>query len=243
MTDRTAGLLGRRPGKIPVGLRELGYYVAGALPKPPPAVKVPDVSNWQILGNDTAGDCGVAGLEHGFMADASITHEKESEATDQQALNYYFDYTDGQDTGVVLSDYLAHVRQTPYYGHTVDAYAPVAVHDVPTLQTAINMYGFTYTGIVVTAPMQQAFGQHEPWTTALLDSPVLGGHCVPLVGYDDQFLYLVTWGGVQAVSYPAWHLMSSEAWAVITGEFVAHNGDGRGVNLAALKADLDRLTK
>lgn len=244
MTTRTPGLFGRLPGKIPAGLRDLTWYVAGALPKPPAKVAVPDVTDWEMLGNDTAGDCGVAGLEHGFMADAFITGEHETEATNQQALNYYFTYTDGQDTGVVLSDYLTYVRQTPYYGHTVEAFAPVAVHDVPTLQTAIDLYGFSYTGIVVTAPMQQAFADHQPWTTAMLDSPVLGGHCVPLVGYDDQYLYLVTWGGVQAITYPAWHLISSEAWAVITGEFVSHNGDGRsGVNLAALKADLDRLTK
>jgi hypothetical protein len=89
--------------------------------------------------------------------------------------------------------------------------------------------------------MQQAFGAHQPWTTALLNEQIIGGHCVPIVGYDEQYLYAVTWGGVQAITYPAWHQIATEAWAVITGEFVARNGDGRGVSLAALRADLDRL--
>lgn len=238
---RSAGLLGRLPGKIPVGLRDLTYYVAGDLPKPPPSVAVPTVADWGMLANDTLGDCGVAGLEHGFMTDAAITDEQESEPSDAQAAAYYMTYTHDQDTGVVLSEYLAYVRKHGYYGHTVSAYAPVAVHDVPTLQTAVHMYGFTYTGIVVTAPMQQAFANHQPWTAEMLDAGVLGGHCVPIVGYDDQFLRVITWGGVQEITYSAWHLMSSEAWACITGEFVKAHGDDRGISLSALQADLNRL--
>ena len=243
LTPRAVGKFGRLPGKLPVGLRELSYYVAGELPKPPPSVAVPGApdSDWGMLGNDTHGDCGVAGLEHGFMAASSITGEHESFPSGDLAVAYYEHYTGGPDTGVVLSDYLAYVRQTGFYGHTVDSYAPVAVHDVPMVQTAINLYGFAYAGIAVTAPMQQEFAAHQPWTTSLLDSPVIGGHCIPLVGYDDQYLYCVTWGGVQAITYPAWHAISSEAWAVVTGELVEADGDGRGVNLAALRADLDRL--
>jgi len=194
-----------------------------------------------MLGNDQFGDCGVAGLEHGFMCDAAMTHEQEPEATDQQAIAYYFRYTNNQDTGVVLSQYLAYVRTHGYFGHSVKAYAPVAVHDVPTLQTAIMLYGFVYTGIMVTEAMQAAFAQHKPWIASDLQSQVLGGHCIPLCGYDDSFLYAVTWGGVQPISYSAWHMMSSEAWSVITGELVARNGDARGVSLAALEADLNKL--
>ena len=74
-------LLGKRPALIPAGLRDLTYYVAGSLPKPPASVAVPSVPNpgaaggggaWGMDGNDTKGDCGVAGLNHGFMADAAL---------------------------------------------------------------------------------------------------------------------------------------------------------------------------
>ena len=238
---REPGKLGRLPGQIPVGLRSLTYYVAGSLPKPPSCVPVPPVADWGMLGNATYGDCGVAGLQHCFMADAAVTHLTEPNASDQQAIEYYLNYTGGQDTGVVLSQYLAHVRANGYYGHTVQAYAPVAVHDVPTLQSAVALYDCVYTGIVVTQAMQEAFAHHRTWTTEMLQSPVAGGHCVPIVAFDDHELQVVTWGGVQAVTYSMWHAISSEAWAVITGEFVQGHGDGRGVDLAALTADLDRL--
>lgn len=241
-TTRTFGKFGRLPGHVPNGLHDLTHYFAGSLPKPPASVAVPTVADWEMLGNDQYGDCGVAGLEHGFMTDASIVHEYESEANNQQAVEYYLAYTGGQDTGVVLADYLSYVRANAYYYHTVDAFAPVSIQDIPTLQVATFMYGFTYTGIQVTAAMQQAFANHQPWTTDLLADGFIGGHCVPIVGYDDQFLYVVTWGGVQSVTYSCWHQIATEAWAVLTGEFLSHHGDGRGINLAALHADLNKLS-
>src|ERR1039458_5263753 len=196
--------MGCLPAQFPGELRDLTFYVAGSLPKPPPSVAVPTVADWGMLGNDTKGDCGVAGLEHGFMADASITKEGEGEASDQQAIDYYLKYTGGQDAGVVLSQYLQYVRQHSYYGKSVKAYAPVAVHDVPTLQTAVSLYDFAYTGITVTTAMQEAFQNGQPWTTDQLASPVAGGHCVPIVSYDNTYLRVVTWGAVHAITYPMW---------------------------------------
>ncbi len=238
---RSAGLFGRLPGQVPVGLRDLTYYTAGPLPKAPAKVAVPGVAAWLMLGNAQVGDCGPAGLEHGFMAAAADTAERESFPADQQCIDYYLAYTGGQDTGVVLSQYLAYVRQNGYYGHTVTAYAPVAVHDVPTLQFTINAYDFAYTGITVTQGMMQAFGAGQPWTLETLESPVLGGHCIILAGYDSRYLYGITWGGVIPIDYSAWHYLSDEAWAVITGEVETAKADGHGIALPALTADLSRL--
>jgi hypothetical protein len=234
-------MLGRKPALFPAGLRDLTYYRAGSLPIPPVTVAVPSVTSWQMLGNDKYGDCGVAGLEHGFMADAADTDHIEGFPTDQDAVSYYLSYTDGQDTGVVLSQYLQHVQQNGYYGHTVSAYAPVTVNDITTLQFAINAYDFAYTGITVTSAMQEAFSNQQPWTMKNTGGPVEGGHCIPLVGYDDQYLYAVTWGAIQSIAYPAWNRIADEAWAVITGEVAAATDDGHGISLAALQADLTSL--
>ena len=87
--------------------------------------------------------------------------------------------------------------------------------------------------------MESAFQNGQPWTLDDLDSPVVGGHCVPLVGYDSNYLYAVTWGKIQAIAYSAWHYISSEAWAVIPGEF--QSTDGRGISLPALEADLAKI--
>jgi hypothetical protein len=239
--------LGCLPGYIPVGLNDLTFYCPGHLPKAPAKVDVPTVASqpdgtpWGMDGNDAYGDCGVAGINHGYMAVDAILNYPEASPSDDDIVQYYLTYTGGEDTGVVLADFLGYVKQQGFFGHAIKAYAPVNVHDVPTLTFAIDAFDFAYTGIVVTQAMQEAYANGQPWTLEDLDSPVDGGHCVPLVGYDSNYLYCITWGKVQPIAYPAWHSMSSEAWAVITGEFAAKNSDGRGINLAALEADLPKL--
>jgi len=232
---------GRLPGKIPVGLRDLTYYSAGPLPAPPASVAVPSVADWGMDGNDAYGDCGVAGCNHGFMAAAADTNLNETFPTADEVVSYYLNYTGGQDSGVVLSDFLAYVRQNGFYGHTVAAYAPVAVHDVPTLKFCVDAYDFAYLGIHVTQAMMDAFSAGQPWTSETNQGDILGGHCVPAVGYSDEYLSIVTWGAVQQIAWPAWHDMSDEAWAVLSGELVSAQGDGHGINLDALQTDLNRL--
>jgi len=236
---------GRLPGVVPVGLRDLTYYSAGPLPAPPPSVAVPPVADWGMDGNDNWGDCGVAALQHGFMGAAADVHQGESFPSDQQVVDYYLKYTGGEDSGVVLSQFLAYARRAGYYGHTVQAYAPVAVHDVPTLQFAINAYDFAYVGINVTEGMMDAVQGDGPWTwtAADLTGETVGGHCIILAGYDSEWLYGVTWGSTIRIAYPAWHQMSDEAWALIVGEEVKAGTDGHGLNLAALQADLSQLAK
>jgi hypothetical protein len=252
MTDTTFPYkLGLLPGTIPVGLKMLTYYMAGDLPQAPPSVSVPTFSSgWGMLGNDRYGCCGVAGIQHGFEVDAAVADTPDLPGpwpTDQQTIEYYLTYTKGQDTGVNLSQFLQYVRTTGYYGSSVEAYAPVAVNDVPTLQTSVFLYGFAYTGIAVHSSMLRVFQQAEAagitpeWTTDVLLSPLAGGHCVPVVGYDDQWLYVITWGQICKVSYSLWHQIATEAWAVLTGQFVSKRDNGRGIDLAALQADLNRL--
>lgn len=243
--------LGRLPGVIPVGLKDLTYYAAGPLPRPPAQVSVPvipeqsDGTPWGMLGNSQYGDCGPVGAVHGFMAAAADTAEKESFPTSQQVIDYYLTYTGGQDDGVVLSAFLAYVKQKGFCGQTISAYAPVATQDLPTLLFAINSYDFAYVGISVSQGMMTKAQETAPpwnWTTSdVMSGPVIGGHCIILTAYDSTYLYGVSWGQTVAISYPAWAFMASEAWCLMTGELTAKGADGHGINLAALQADLNQL--
>ena len=240
-STRIVGKLGCLPGSIPVGLRDLTYYVAGHLPTPPAKIDPPKFGTWGMLGNDRYGDCGVAGIQHGLEADATIVKLEEQWPSDAHVIDYDLNYTGGADTGVVLSDFLRYVRTNKFYDHTISAYAPVRVQDVPTLHSAIHLYGFAYSGIKVTHGMQVAFGENKPWDNTACSGAIVGGHCVPIIGYDDQFLYCVTWGEIQKITYSAWHYIATEAWAVISGEFEKAHGNGRGVSITALQQDLNKL--
>lgn len=238
-TPRVAGKLGARPAVFPAGLRTLDAYAPGGLPAPPVSVEVPDFPSWDVLGNDEFGNCGVAGIEHLFEMDSVSAGGSESFPTAEQCVSYYLHYTGGQDTGVVLSQFLAYVRQHGYYGHKVSAFAPVQVHDVNTLKTAVFLYDSAYTGITVSQGMMDAFQAGKPWDSKAVAGPPVGGHCVPVAGYSDEGLTVITWGSPQLITWPAWHSISTEAWAVICGELA--DGDGHGINLAALQADLSKL--
>lgn len=241
----TSFKLGRKPALIPAKLGYLTDYVAGPLPAPPASVAVPTVADWNMDMNDSLGDCGVAGIDHLFKAAAGDTKEAESFPTAKQVGKYYETYTGGQDDGVVLSDFLAYVRKEKFYKHTVSAYAPVAVHDVPTLQFVIDAYDSAYVGITVSNDMMAAVQGDGPWewTAKDLGGGAAGGHCIILAGFDSQWIYGITWGQVIKIAYPAWHRMSDEAWAVLPGEITTAKADGHGINLAALQADLSLLDK
>lgn len=245
MSNRVPGKLGRLPAVFPAALRTLDYYVAGPLPKAPVSVAVPKVADWGMDSNDTLGCCGVAGIDHLFKAAAADTGAKESFPAGKQVGEYYLHYTHGQDSGVVLSQFLAYVRKQKFFGHSVSAYAPVTVNDVPTLQFTINAYDSAYVGIAVYEGMMSAV-QGNPegpwtWTAGDVSGQVVGGHCIILCGYDSQWIYGITWGQVIRIAYPAWHKMADEAWAVIPGEIASKGTDGHGINLAALQADLSKV--
>ena len=234
--------LGRNPGHVPNGLRDLTWYVAGDLPAPPVRRPVPPPGNgnWGMDGNDVYGDCGVAGLHHGDMCVEYDTATPVVPITSDQITQYYLSYTGGQDNGVVLADFLGYVQKTGFFGHSVEAYAPVSISDMKTLQFATNAYGFCYTGIQVTDLMMNASNAGQPWTAdTFANGTVEGGHCVPIIGYGTDNLYVATWGMMQAIEYSAWHLIAEEAWAVLMSEVTAKGN--HGINLAALKADISKL--
>lgn len=246
-SDLSRFKLGCLPGHVPNGLYDLTWYVAGPLPTAPLKVLVPTLPEgvpWGMDGNDEYGDCGVAGNNHGEMCVDVDTKTSLLPLTSTQIVDYYMKYTGGQDNGVVLADFLAYVKKTGWFGRKLSAYAPVSITDYKTLQFSISAYGYAYTGIQVTDQMMNASQDgNKPWTAAMFQNgTVEGGHCVPLVGYDSENLYCVTWGAIQPIQYSAWHLMSSEAWACIWGEVPTTGLDGHGVNLAALTQDLHRLT-
>lgn len=239
-------MYGKLPALIPALLGDIREYFLGRqLPVAPPSVAVPAVSAWGMLGNDTYGDCGPAGLIHGAMADASMTKEAVPDVPTDEVVAAYLAYTGGQDSGVALSQFLAYVRQGGFCGQHIEAYAPSDVHDVHSLRSIVDLFGFAYTGIVVYEGMEAACqgdsSEWQPWTTAMASGAVAGGHCVPIVGYDDSWLYLVTWGQVQRLSWPAWHEIADECWAPVTGELLSAGGDDRGFGYSELTADLDRI--
>lgn len=242
MTDRKVGLLGKLPAERPQGLHMLSFYQHNPLPKAPESVAVPAVADWQMLGNDRYGDCTFAGIAHAEMATNAVLGLNENPPTTEEVVKAYLTYTNGLDQGAVEASLLKYWQSNEIFSGKVAAYAPTDIADYEELKSVISAYGLVYIGIEVPSPCQQQFQQGQPWalTHTPADNNIIGGHCIILVGYDNQYFYGITWGKVQAIE-PNWlQSYMTESWAIITPEIVAKGQYGQ-LRLEELLADIEKL--
>ena len=205
-------------------------------PLPPPTYPI-DVSGgitaWGMLGNDSLGDCGEAGQLHYQMATGAAAGNVPS-FTDQQAAAEYLAYTGGQDSGVVLADFLLWL----YHKGEVLAFAPVDLASTADADSLTAIFHGLYTGVSLTADAEQLFSNHESWTVANGEAPDPSlGHCILLVGTDGATSDTwVTWGALQASTRDWSKACVDEAWVVVTTEDQAAQ-----LNMGALLADINAL--
>lgn len=229
--------LGRLPAR-PVALGDLTHYLTSPLPAPPAAVAAPHVT-YPMAGNDTYGDCTIAGVVHTDQATASLTGEPWTYPGDPVVEAEYFKLTGGQDTGLVETNVLQVWTGPGLFGHKLAAFAPLAVKHTKTIKQGVALCGATYMGVVVTQTDQERFAEGLPWIVTDDHDPI-GGHCIVYVGYNAQGPIAVTWGKLQQVTW-GWHAAQcEEGYVVITAE-VKNRGALRGLDFDALDADLKAL--
>lgn len=231
------GKLGKLGAVRPHGLADLATYARGRLPAPPTKVDVPSVSSWGMDGNDTYGDCTMAGAAHLIAAwDAEVDeHDPVPSAT--EVVEQYLVLTRGEDTGLVEHTVLNRWYRNGLFRERICGYAPVDPRDLTALHQAIAFYGGAYVGVALPESAQSQFGAGKPWTVTP-GSPIEGGHCVVFVGYSPHCLYAVTWGQVVEVTYPWWTAYGDEAWCVLSGAFRQAGHDGAEIDFATLRHDL-----
>jgi hypothetical protein len=126
--------------------------------------------------------------------------------------------------------------------HKIGAYLQLDQSDLN--EVLMAAYLFSAVGIGINFPLSaiNQFNQGEPWTV-VKDSEIEGGHYVPIVGYDEQYLYCVTWGQIQKMDIEFFKAYCEEVWAILSTEFL--NGQilsPEGFNLTQLQADLAAIT-
>jgi hypothetical protein len=63
-------------------------------------------------------------------------------------------------------------------------------------------------------------------------------NCVPIFGYDESYLYCVTWGAWQAISIPWFKYYCDEAYGVLDQDWIGQSVAPNGFSLALLEQDL-----
>ncbi len=241
---RSAGKYGKAMPQFPTALKDLTTYLdMTALPAPPATVNhYSAVTTWPMDGNDQYGDCTMAAAAHCIQMWNAVTNTNDPVPTLAEITKEYFHLTGGPDSGLVEANVLKTWQTSGLWGNKIVGYAPVNVHSQTLLQQVVYLYGAAYIGIQVPANAETQFGAHQPWTLVAgwQSQKIVGGHAIPIVGYDADYLYVITWGAVQPMAYDWFQTYGDEAWAVLPNEFKRAGGFD-GLNLATLQADLKQV--
>jgi hypothetical protein len=211
-----------------------------------------DPSTWGMLGNDTVGDCVVAGGAHEtimWTKEGSIqtAFTPANVLSDYSAITGYNPNNPNSDQGTEPRVSYLYRQKTGLIDakgnrHQIGAFVAL---DYTNLQEVLEaMYLFSAVGVGLNFPdsAMRQFEQGQVWDV-VQGSHVEGGHYVPVFGFDGTYLYCVTWGQVQKMTVKFFQTYCEEAWAILSQEML--NGKGlspEGFNLAQLQADLTAVT-
>lgn len=209
---------------------------------------VPD-ADWGVLGNDQYGDCVWAGAGHETIlwnseAQKTVAFSTENTLSDYTAVTGFDPNEPWTDAGTNMSDAAEYRRKTGVLDaagtrHQVAAYLAIEPGNLDELKQALFLFGAVGIGIVVTSDQQTQFANGEPWDVS--DAPVEGGHYVPIVGYDADFFYVVTWGKVQKATYAFIQKAMDEGFVYLSEEALENSKSIDGFDDESLKKYLADL--
>lgn len=193
-------------------------------------------SLFPIDGNDTYGDCVVAGAAHAETVFNGLIG-KRVVFPDADVIKTYLHITGGADDGLVMLEFLKFWRKYGFDGHKIEGFARISVRDHENVRRAIELFGGVYLGFRVQADAIRNFEHHQMWEPG----PADGGHCVDAVDYTPELFRVLTWGDVQDGSVRWWDAQVDESYAILPPE-AREEGFAPGIDFATLFADLSLIT-
>ena len=204
---------------------------------------------WNMLANDSVGDCTAACVGHMIMmwlAHGGILITP----TDAEILAFYSAVTGynpadpSTDQGAAITDVLAKLQSDGITiggkVHKILAWAQIDQTNQVEVEQANYIFGGLDIGFNVP---QSALDQNQAgqsWDVVANDGGIVGGHSVPIFGYGSHGATCVTWGALQQMSWAFFKAYCDEVYVVITQDWLnqANSLTPSGFDLAALTADL-----
>ena len=232
--------LGKRDPKGAPAL-QLGDYLTGIVPAHPASEDyLARLSGWQMLGNDTYGDC-VAVTWANTRRLVTATLSTETYPTLDEVIAVYKTQNPGfpsEDNGMDIQTLLEYLVKT---GAAV-GFAKVDHSRVAECEAAAAIFGSIWTGVQVQTHNRQQFANGDAWTYDPTDQ-VEGGHSVIVGGYSvpEEFEF-ITWAEEAGFAADFWSNLVDEAWVVIWPEMLGTVEFQAGIDLAQFAADYTALT-
>jgi hypothetical protein len=231
--------LGKKPPKRdPRTLRLAKYMTREALPPAPTSKdytpKVMAAGGFPMYANDRYGCCAEADGGHQeetwiFNAGGSVNF------TDQNILSVYsavtgFNPNDpSTDQGTYWLDLLNYWRKVGYKDatgkvHQIAGFMSVDPRSTVQIRTAVWLFGGLQLGIALPLTASDQYQAGKAWTVVSTSgrgkAGSWGGHAVPVPKYTSTSLYVVTWGGLQRMTYSFMRDYCDEAYVVLSQDWI-----------------------
>lgn len=270
--SRAPGLFGLRP--TPLGHKwalQFGSYVdLTALPPIPRGAfgHMDKVSgDWGMLMNDQLGCCVVSGSEHCVMlwtaesGSGQAVFDDNCTVANYELLGHYNPDNPDSDQGCDML-YAAEVWMRKGIKDATGKEHKIGLAlQLDCGPGYLNMEQFWYAsylfdgvglGIGVTAAMQQAFADGQPWDASQFDpNNILGGHFVPAMAREGTGLGgvqafdadVVTWGEKQPITVDGLQAITNTVLVYASPEKLANGKDLEGLSWSDMRADIRKLNR
>jgi hypothetical protein len=248
--DHNGRKLGAKPA-IPTKLcraLKLEHYVATKMTQyVPPWFRwdegVPD----SVDLNNSLGDCVVAAqakMIRSWTANAS-GGKSIATITDDDILDVYkkgagYDPADpSTDQGWDLLSALSYWQRIGIAGHKIGAYAAVNPQHHHMMRSAMYLFGGVYTAFDLPNSIWAQMDAGKPWDIDPDNRGSAGGHCVTIQAVaTNNTPICLTWGKRQAMTWRFVDKYCTEAYAIISADYLTGGKTLAGLDVEKLKADL-----
>lgn len=143
------------------------------------------------------------------------------------------------DLGCDITRVEQYMAATGVRGHRIDAYAIVDFTDLTELKLAMVWFGGLKIGIRIPASLD--FLNTDIWDAQKSGDGSIQ-HCIRAIGYDQLYLYCVSWGRIIKLTWAFIQQNLFEAIAAVSLDMLDAHGNYNGLDLAQLSADIKALT-
>lgn len=216
----------------------------------PSKVNPPPITAWGMLGNDDYGDCFWAGSDHETMrwnhdAGKNVTFKDANALADYAAATGFKPTDPNTDAGTEVVAGYKYRRKTGVIDahsrrHRLGAYVSIEPGHQAHVEQAIWELGAAGVGVRFPQSAMDQFNKGKPWSVVPGPEPQ-DGHYIPAFGYDLTYLYVVTWGRIQAMTWAFFRKYCDEAFGLLSSEFLTKGLSPAGFDLKQLTHDLSSL--
>lgn len=201
---------------------ELSDFTRPGVP-PPPAARRWDanVPKFSLGGNNYLGNCTVVTAANELLLMRATDSHNPTPISDSAIIALSQEM--GATNGYSILDRLRWWRKNGMWANRLWAYAKINHNDIGDLKAAVNACGVADIGVDLADAWRNADTWHSG-TGRSYRPGSWGAHSVPIVGYDEQYAYVASWGDVVPFAWDAVPAYLFEAWALIDPEWIGPDG-------------------